>query len=266
MTNSIKRKPVSLLTAATLAAMTVSCNQKVNCPELGSCGGPPPLGSWVLDPGHPSCIEDLYIPPTDTRLLGGEVPPARTPAVEPAFFDWCNLLVATASDIKMKSPRFFYESGPVGAATVTYNADGTFSAGITRTGTFYMVFPAVCMHAFGAMNNATGNVCDQLSQPLKDAGEGEGAYQNTVCFPDPDEPAGCRCTFDVTETGGPAGKYLISGSTITHLFVSNFPAEATYCNKGNGLELTGKNGSWLFNQPGLRTLDLAGGTAPPATP
>jgi hypothetical protein len=256
----------SLVFVAVLPALAAGCTQTPNCAELSDCGGPAPVGTWILDPGHPSCIEDLYVPPTDTRLLGGEVPAARTPSIEPAFFDWCNLLVATAGDIKMKSPRFYYESGPIGAATVTYNPNGQFSAGLTRTGTFSMIFPAACMRAFGAMDNATGNVCDQLSQPLKDAGEGEGAYQNTVCHPDPDEPQGCKCTFDVTETGGPAGTWQqIDAHTLLHFTAGNFPSEATYCNKGNELELTGAEGAYLFNVSGLRTLDLTGGAAP-ATP
>ena len=37
--------------------------------------------------------------------------------------------------------------GAIGAATITCNADGQYSAGLTRTGTFTLDFPAVCMRA-----------------------------------------------------------------------------------------------------------------------
>ena len=39
-------------------------------------------------------------------------------------------------------------------------------------------------------------------------------------------------------------------------FTPNFPAKATYCNKGNSLQLTGSDGEYLFGLFGLRTLDL----------
>jgi hypothetical protein len=257
------------------ALSMTGCKQEPLCPELGSCGGALPIGDWVLAPGHGSCSEDLYLPATDTRLVMGDLPPGRTPPPEPALFDWCLLLVTGPGDsIQVKPPRFYYESGPIGAASIRYEANGHFAAGITRTGTYTLDFPAFCMRAFGAMDGKVADpvndpngppvgVCKQLEVPLRASGLGEGSYRNTTCYPNPADPAGCLCDFDVTETGGPSGSYqLLDGNTIVHLPATNFPQKVTYCNKGNTLELTGANGDYLFGTRGLRTLDLVRASMP----
>jgi len=266
-TKNLQKYNVALYATALLLG---GCLQDVLCPPLDSCGGKPPIGDWVLSPGHPSCSEDLYVPPADTRLVQADGIPARNPPPEPALFDWCLLLVTRdGSEILAKPPRFFYESGPVGAASVRYEADGHFSLGITYTGTYTLDFPAFCMRAYGAKdgrpadpsNNPDGppvNVCKQLEVPLRASGEGEGAYRNTTCNPNPKDPAGCLCRFDVSEVGGPSGTYkVLDNNTIVHFPFSGFPEKATYCNKGESILLTGTDGAYLFGQRGLRTMNLS---------
>ncbi len=272
MTNSTTQTSRSLLAlGGLLMAFGTGCMQKPLCSELGECGGAVPLGSWALSPGHPSCSEDLYVPPTDPRLLGGEVASARSPVIEPAFFDWCNLLVTNnGTSIQAKAPRFFYESGPIGWANINYKPDGHYTLGVSRTGTYSLDFPELCMRQFGAVdgkpavdangNEVTGptNVCKQLEVPLRASGIGEGSYPNTTCEINPADPGGCICFFDVTETGGGSGTYrLLDNHTIMHLPGSNFPQKVTFCNKGGSLQLTGADGEYLFGQKGLRTMDLS---------
>src|SRR5579863_2108108 len=154
--------------------------QQPSCPALSDCGGAVPLGTWVLTPGHGSCSEDIYIAPTDPRLVMGMVPPARTPPPEPALFDWCDALITSQNQNIQAVPAIFYTDDiQVGAATIKYNPNGTYSAGITRNGRYELYFPTFCMRAFGAMNgkpaydpnqnmtvgNAT-DVCGQLTVPL----------------------------------------------------------------------------------------------------
>jgi hypothetical protein len=250
-----------------VAALTTGCKQEPLCKELGNCGGQVPIGKWALSPGHGSCSEDLYIPPTDTRLVQADLPAARTSPPEPALFDWCLLLVTNGgTNIQARPPRFFYSDGRIGAATVRYDPDGHFSAGITRTGTYTLDFPAFCMRAFGATDGRPAdpdggpplNICKQLEVPVRASGIGEGSYMNTTCDPNPDDPAGCLCVFDVTETGGLSGTYqVLNANTILHLPVTNFPQKVTFCNKGDSLQLTGTDGAYLFDVRGLRTMDLA---------
>jgi hypothetical protein len=271
---------------ATLATLPLAsgCAQDPLCPELGSCGGPIPVGQWVLSPGHGSCSEQLYLPETDPRLLGGEIQPARVQSIEPALYDWCDRLIAGAGNsIELEPPAFLYQGKPFGTGNVKYTPDdpmhpekGTFSAGLTRTGTYALDFPAACMRAFGATDKAdptidpaggTVSVCKQLEVPLRADGLGAGAYFNVTCDPNngqqaaagiPADPAGCVCLYDLNATGGPAGRYeVVDSHTIVHLLSGGFPTKATYCNKGTSLQLTGADGAYLFGQRGLRTLDLS---------
>jgi hypothetical protein len=304
------RNPFTLAVVGLAVLAAPGCKQNVMCPALGSCGGPrdangrsqPPVSfdptisersqQWILAKDHPSCIEDLYLPARDTRLIGANVPVSGMSAPEPALFDWCVLLATgpgpgmdcdpSNPGVCRAAPRFYFESGPIGRASVQYDDAGHFSAGLTRTGTYTLTFPAYCMRAFGAMDPAMPtdmvNLCKSLAAPLDANGIGGGAEFNTTCSPNTDaarlqdmqahpgltpidgplDPLGCFCRFDLTETGGPAGDYQIMDDqvTILHIPGSNFPQKATFCQQGDDLQLTGADGAYLFDSPGLRTLDL----------
>jgi hypothetical protein len=173
-------------------------------------------------------------------------------------------------NIQRRPAVFFYDSGQVGAGTISYNPDGTYQLGTVRTGTYFLDFPAYCVRAFGAMDGRpaydsagmplTGpvDVCKQLEVPLNDSGIGEGAYRNIICTSNPEDPQGCLCRFDVAATGGSTGNYqLLDSQTILHTSPTSTPHEVTFCNKGGSLELTGSNGAYLFGMPGVRTMNLA---------
>jgi len=262
-------KTISVLALSSIfGALSSGCAQQPLCPELGSCGGEDPIGSWVLAPGYPSCTEDLYNAPTDKRLTEATMPAAGHPAPEPAVYDWCDMLVASGGPmVQLHQPGFLYESGQIGVAEARINADGTFNMNITRTGTFTLDFPAVCVRQFGATDgkpidpadptSPAANVCKQLEPHIAASGLGEGSYRNTLCDPNPADPGGCVCRFDVTETGGPGG-YWKRYDSNTLLFIPqvNFPGKVTFCNRGTSLEMTGADGDYLFGQKGLRTLSL----------
>lgn len=260
-----------------LAAVTTGCTQTPLCPELGTCGGPLPVGEWVLAPGHPSCSEDLYLAPSDPRLVKGDLPAARTPVPEEALFDWCDLLVTNGGkEIAPQKPRFSYENGTIGAAWLRYDASGNYAAGLTRTGTFVIDFPALCVREFGAMdgrpadatkdpNGPAVNVCAQLQAQIVDS----SSHQNMLCQPNPSDPAGCLCQFDVSVPSGGSGSYLARSNDLTHVLTAvypgktqaaAFPQHATYCNRSTTLQLTGAEGQYLFDEPGLRTLNLVSTT------
>jgi hypothetical protein len=256
--------------------------QQPLCPELSSCGGPVPMGAWVLAPGHGSCSEDLYIAPADPRLPGGVVPAARTPPPEPALFDWCDQLITKAYDsqsgIVVVGPNFYTPDIQIGVGVVNYRSDGTYSAGLGRTGTFMLTFPSLCVHEFGATDNNPAvdpqsampvggpvSICKQLELPLQADAHGGGAIPDVNCADDtdPSDQGGCVCTFIANEEGGGSGTYLTQATdaalddhTILNLPGKDFPQKVSYCNTGSELQLTGGDGEYLFGTSGLRTLDL----------
>jgi hypothetical protein len=246
--------------------------QKPRCAPLGECGGPVPVGTWILnemDGTHVSCSEDIYVAPSDPRVLMGTVPVARQPPPEPALSDWCDGIVVTGGTTTVThEPEFYYYDGHIAVGSVHYGDDGTFSAGLTQAGTFALDFPAYCVRAFGGQDNRqadpandpTGpkvSLCKQVEAAVKSAGTGAGAYPNAACDDSKIESGGCTCRFDVTATSGPAGFYkMMNGNTILNLLNANFPQKVTYCRKGDELELTGTDGAYLFDKTGLRTMRL----------
>jgi hypothetical protein len=290
---------ISLALLAAPVALT-GCKQQVLCSALDSCSGSV-VGDWRLAAGHPSCSEEVFALPPDPRLASADVPAARTPSPDPATFDWCNLLATSLGDPFVTSAPLFYTpgpngyqggaagiqnnyvSGPVGAATIHYDMDGTYALSTTRTGTYEIDFPAACMREFGALDGnpidtstdpvtnmpvgPPGNVCQQLEFSLRK--KNLKRYLNITCQLNPNDPppsAGCNCQFDLSDTQLNSGTYQVSGSSVLHVPGDNFPQNATYCSQVDRLQLTGGDGAYLFDRVGLRTLDLVKFTPPAPTP
>jgi hypothetical protein len=269
--------------AAPMLILMAGCKQEALCPALDSCGGPI-VGDWHLAAGHPSCSEDVYAAPTDPRLVQADLPAARTPPPEPALYDWCDLLVTGPGDIVHQPPLFYtdgpngyrgttgvanyYVGGPIGAATIHYDANGTYTLSTTRTGTYHLDFPNYCMYAFGAKeqlvdpadpSQGTLNVCRQLQVGLRAIGLKK--YLNIACKPS--EQQGCGCDFDLSDTETNAGTYAPYGGNMQHIPGNSFPQQVTYCAQADRLQLTGADGAYLFDRVGLRTMDLVRFTPPP---
>jgi hypothetical protein len=256
---------------AVILALTTGCAQKPTCTELGNCGGTLPASDWVLSPGHGSCSEQLYAPPPDPRLAKGDQPAARLPLPEESFFDWCDELIFKGDDPgaidSNHVARFSISDQTIGAAWVHYDGVGNYAASLTRTGTYLVEYPAACVRGFGAKDNANGGVCTQIQGYLAAKSK---TGRNIACLPNPSEAAGCACQFTISIQGGGSGEYRLSSpNTIVHAETArfpdktqaaDFPSSATFCNKGSSLQLTGTDGGYLFNQPGLRTLDLSSTT------
>jgi hypothetical protein len=282
------------LALSSIAALGSGCfKQATHCPALGACGGGRPVGvkpgtdgNWVLAPGFGSCEEDLYMPASDPRVQMADPEEFGTAYPEPAVYDWCLLLVTgpgAGDSIQVFPPRLYQESPAYGFVTLKFQDDGHFSSGITLTGTFLLELPSYCIRAFGAQADtsvpatptAPDNVCKRLETPLYNAEINTGAYKNLTCDANTadvrarfgldggGDPYGCLCRYDVNATGGPAGTYsLLNSNTIIDFpdaVVSSYPQETTYCLRGDELQLTGADGAYLFDQTGLRTLDLVRG-------
>ena len=85
----------------------------------------------------------------------------------------------------------------------------------------------------------------------------EANIYNVLCYPAQGDATGCSCDYDLSLIGGPSGEWSVDEKTATLTFfdaLSGPPSLVNYCQKGDTLELTGKDGARLFNQFGLRTL------------
>jgi hypothetical protein len=282
---------LAVVPAVALSMAAIGCKQPVLCPALDACGGGLPVGVWTLDANHVACTEEPYTPPADPRLIGADIPAARTPVPDPALYDWCDYLVTspnipafdpakphiiplptTLNSIVLRVPTFGFENFPVGQAVINYTpdgADGHYVMSTTRTGFFTLDFPTYCMRKFGAVDTpsdpkappaGSGDVCTKLTQALKFLAP--SSYRNVRCepdqIPDPDGQEGCRCGFDVADRKESMGRVLTAaGATdLFHLPGNDFPEDVDFCLGNNELELTGSNGAYLFDRVGLRTLDL----------
>jgi hypothetical protein len=196
------------------------------------------------------------------------------------------LVAGSADNILDVGPVFYTESSPIGVVNLSYTATssttGTFDFGAVYVGTYGFEFSAACMRQFGATDGkppvgpdglpdptaVPADICKQLEVPLRSSGTGEGAYVNTTCSPSTTDPGGCTCWFDKVSQSGVGGTYrLLSGNVVLHTpYEPSFDSRATFCRQGDSLQLTGADGGYLFNRPGLRTLDLAAGTVVPAMP
>jgi hypothetical protein len=289
MTQCLNKTTMTRLTILALSFVGLSCfKQTVLCPPLDSCGGGGalPVGDWTLDGNQPpsaACSEDLYTPPDDPRLATADQTAARVPPIQPALYDWCDLLVTTpnipiasANDptpkpttnnsIVGRLPNFSYTTFPIGAATIHYDGSNKYVLSTTRTGRYALDFPAYCVREFGAVGTTrdpsalpatTGSICEKLQDAL--TAIAPPIYMNIGCQPGPSDLNGCVCGFDVADrevSSGAVGVNPNDPSEMTHLPGNDFPEDVTYCVQGNRLELTGTNGAYLFDRVGLRTLDM----------
>jgi hypothetical protein len=179
-----------------------------------------------------------------------------------------------------RPPNFSFDTFAVTQATVHYDERGNYALSTTRGGTFLVDFPTYCMRAFGAIDTtfdpnaltaSTGSVCQKLQATLPFVTPPQ--FLNIVCLTNDDanrqnllnkgvridypaDPGGCLCQVDVQDRTDTRGTVLADGADMLHLSASDFPMQVSYCRGGSELALSSVNDAYLFNRPGLRTLDL----------
>ena len=83
------------------------------------------------------------------------------------------------------------------------------------------------------------------------------SYQNIACGGDA-AATGCHCTYDVSFAGALTGRWMRTGTVLTHSDTSKMlPSQADYCvGQGAGaMTLWGRAQTSLLNQAGMRTLN-----------
>jgi hypothetical protein len=233
-------------------ALLNGCAQEDLCPSQGDCGGIIE-GRWGLS--APACQEHMYEPPQEVWLFDRPIAVGRQQQTEPQYSSWCQNLVFTADPDRPLSnnPLFWTGSATYGEARIRYEADGTYEAGFTRTGTYGWVFSATCMRSYGSQVT-----CEQLAEPLNLSAMNDGGYKDVRCHADPLDPGGCECLFEAVTVGSQQGTYKVRGNLVDH-YATSIPSPIStmeFCSKNDTLTLHGARRSFLYEQNGLRSLNL----------
>ncbi len=239
--------------------LACGCQTPPYCDPLAQCGGDFMAGAtdiwkndgivdseWIVT-GPDSCMDQLQPPPNPVSLV--QQPPrlAGERPIERGTADWCSNL-AIRQDGTIRQYLGWYPPIPIRDGSLTFSADHTYSMQFVHFAPQHAEFSATCLTEQGVPIN-----CPAFGRNLKEFVAVEANIYNVLCY---DNPAGgCLCDYDLSFFGGPNGRWTANGSTIT-FFDDLFgpPSLADYCLKGDTLEMTGQNGTRLFNQFALRTL------------
>jgi hypothetical protein len=234
----------------------VGCSKGPVCKDLGSCGGNL-VGIWAQRPAAEDtgkyCQEIIHKPPLDEYLRGQPTPVARMRLPESTNADWCHNLVLTSDMTNaLKKNLYYWENLPYEGGLLTYEDNGDYSLDFGRTGRVSLYYSRTCLSQYGHDTN-----CAKLQQRLIEANDGAGEYDFFDCQDDAAK-GGCNCSFQVGEADAQSGVFSISGGMVTHF--SNTPitrfTPASYCVNGDTLELSGIDNSYLWDRPGLRTVEM----------
>lgn len=242
---------------AALMTLSLGCSEGPVCKQLGSCGGDP-VDKWAQLPrGEETpgtyCQEVMHVPPVEEPLRDQLLPVARQRLPEKTNSDWCSELIAT-SDMAGPIKRHYYwwENLPYVSAFLEYQPDGTYRANLTRKAFVDRWYSQTCMQKYGYPGD-----CDSLAADFERSNQGAGEYNSFKCSPN-GRRGGCDCNFEIFEVNTLLGKYSVNGNTITHFSVSptSHYSQASFCVKGDKVEISGMNNSFLWDRPGLRTIEL----------
>jgi hypothetical protein len=209
-----------------------------------------PLTQWVTNSESGACLDQIQPPPNPVSLVrqppktNGDRPTERGTA------DWCSG-IAIRQDGTLQQFLGWYPPIPVKDATLDLKADGNYEMHFTYFAKQHVDFSATCLSAQGVSQS-----CAAFGRNLKELVATEANIYNVLCYP---AESGCSCDYDLSLIGGPSGRYAVDPGSATLTFFDALggpPALADYCQTGDALEITGRDGSRLFNQFGLRTLKL----------
>ena len=254
------------------------CKNPQLCTPLGACGGDLLANavdfansdglvdrSWsVVGPG--ACQDQLQLPPVSIALARQPPAPANQRPPDPATADWCSgLVIKTTGEVKEFIPYAPPLPLKVGELTISADYDGSHTRGTYRMQTTIdetrdLTFSESCLTAQGIRLK-----CPELGRQLGIFLKPEANIYNMRCQ-DPADPAqgGCECKFDLSFIGGEVGRWAQQENGVQINFfenTNNAPASlADYCfnppGSPGGLNLTGSNETPLFNEKGLRTLQM----------
>lgn len=252
------------------------CKDPPFCEPLGACGGALLAGAamnmdgvanreWAINnignTRNDICEDQLELPPTPLALVRQPPVPANVRPPDNVTADWCSNIVFKPDG---SLAEFFVWSPPiplkVGKFDLTADMDstnrGTYVMQITFEQPFSIKLSETCLTSQGLRVS-----CPVMGRQIGTFLAPEANIYDFRCQDPADGEGGCQCDYDLTFIGGPTGRwYSGQGSTTINFFDDSFapPATADYCLNSNGsLDLTGHDGTALFNEKSMRTLHLS---------
>jgi hypothetical protein len=243
------------------------CQTPPYCESLGKCGGDALRGGndaeWVVI-GADTCMDQVETPQRPLSSVRQPAKPVGERPIERTTFDWCSSLTLKQDgsiqqfhglDIPLQEIDFWFPTVPIRDGALALSSNGKYTSRLTQFAPQRAELSASCLTAQGVAPNCPAlgrQMREFVTAQLKGFPEVVLDVQFLRCY---ENKGGCTCDYDLTLTSAPAGPWVAGGTTIT-FFDAAFkpPSLADYCTNGNTLELTGQNGTRLFNEGNVRTL------------
>jgi hypothetical protein len=252
---------------ALVALLIAGCQTPPYCQDLGKCGGDVLRGGnsadWVVT-GPDTCMDQVETPQKPLSSIRQPAKPVGERSIERTTFDWCSAITLKQDgslqqfhgiDVALQELDFWYPTVPIRDGAVAFASNGTYTSRLTQFSPQSAELSASCLTAQGVVPNCPAlgrQMREFVAAQLKGFPDAHLNLQFLRCY---ENKGGCTCDYDVTNTSAPAGPWAGNGSTLTFFDAAFKPPSLTdYCASGSTLELTGQNGTRLFNDGNVRTL------------
>jgi hypothetical protein len=241
--------------------LTLGCRMDDECAPAGDACGGDPAGQWVI---ASSCRDPYYQPPRPITYFGQAETMGRQQPPEATSSDWCSYLTYDPI-MGITNFVFPYDTLQITSGQVEYGAAGAYGALLSTTGRGAVDISASCLTRFGAIPScapadasvpsATRSLTDDLRAYSISLGS---PYQDINCADNGRN--GCACTYAIASEpsgGGLSGRWSTQASVITHFAGTKLiPSQADFCVAGDTMTLWGHDRAAIWDQPGLRTVNL----------
>ena len=161
---------------------------------------------------------------------------------------------------------FPYDTLEIASGTVTYDPIGTYASLLSTMGAGSVGISASCLTRFAVIAQCAPQDPAAPVPGVRSDTDDLAAYsvtlgspfQNIACADD--GSGGCHCTYEIASEpsgGGLAGRWSTQGSLLTHFAGTKLiPSQADLCVRGDTMTIWGHNRAAIWDQPGLRTIQL----------
>jgi hypothetical protein len=231
------------------------------CAPTGDACGGDPSGQWTI---ASSCRAPVYQSPRPVTYFGQPETMARQPPPEASSSDWCSYLTYDPI-MGITNFVFPYDTLRITSGRVAYDGGGAYAALLSTTGEGVVDISASCLTRFGAIPTcapadpgaqaATRSLTDDLRAYSISLGS---PFQDITCADDGRD--GCACTYSIAfepSGGGLSGRWSTQSTLMTHFAGTKLiPSQADFCVAGDTMTLWGHDRAAIWEQPGLRTVNL----------